>query len=316
MGMTEASLLLLACAITACGAGPHHEPPHRGPAPATAVTSCPFLPGSYPTSYPVLTKPDLDARAAAFRARNGGTWSTVSMDELGAVNIVVGDGAGLVQDEQPEATARERAAWLALLRANPDAFGTAGCTLALTDTGDGASFRITGDPARGAAGFISFEKLHSTEGGVPHYVVDVVGHLVRTVAIPARRIDDAAARTALVGRHYAVYVPPAPGPVSDPPGSGLPAQDRCQAPGQPGCASARELVVAPGDVTVTEQVQCVSTTTSLAVQRVLRLDLAAAGAGGPTTPAQITPRDGAPRPPVFVDAVTGELVAGFVQDCH
>jgi hypothetical protein len=291
--------------------------PARPPPEPPARSTCPAVDTPYPLRFPIPSQAELDARVAAFRAKNHQVFGAVVLEATGIVHILSTRDESLVDQAQgTKVTPRDRAAWLDFAAANPEVFNTAGCHLELSCWNE-SSCTITPAPDSGVHGDISFvkeaEDATSPRAGGSYLVVG--GGFLRPPPIPPRRLSDDQARARLVGKRYEVYVAGKPGPISDPPNRGRD-PDPCKDSSpllNPHCPSTSQIELTADQLVVTEQIMCVLTKTDTSLRRVLMIapgpDLSSPGREGRGKP-QIRPLAGSPSLPAFTDAVTGEILDG------
>jgi hypothetical protein len=312
-------LCVLALSLSACG---HASAAPAAPTSPVATSRCPALAGAYPTRIATASDAERAAKQAAFRAHNPGSWPYVSIDFDGGALVISSADPALVDpslDHLGEASPRERAAWLALVERQLAAAHAEQIGVSLDELhGNGTTWYIATRDDEAAFGSIRFDKSSwIPDGGGPRRPLFTVRHhLVRSAAVPPRKVSDQKILAPLLGRRYVEYTPGRPGPMYDPPSS-RPPQEPCRndpAGLRPECPHTVELSLTAVSVTLEEHVACVQTTSTEEVRRLVRVRWNAPSGSNP----RFTPLDGAPQLPLEVDAVTGEVLpaTSYVAECR
>lgn len=273
---------------------------------------CPTAPaGPYPTRYLASSEAEHDARVNAFRAKNPGDWSTLTLGVAGLVDQLVAKGAPLVDDvSTTNATSAERSAWIAFVKKNAESFGAVACNVALAHRSGSSTWAIVLLAGTDAYGAITFEKKIS-DGAM---IAVVRGHIVQSTRIPQRRISDEVASAPLFGHKYGIHVAADNHPVGEHVDCDGPASMLANK-----CPFTTTVEASSENVDVSERVACVQREGALEVRRVLLVGLGQATMGVHRTSiakTTMTPLDEGPKVPRVVDAVTGDdLSAAAIDDC-
>ncbi|HTR55937.1 MAG TPA: hypothetical protein VMJ10_34915 [Kofleriaceae bacterium] len=304
--------------LTACLAACAGEPPplHVSAAP---LAGCVDPVGArYPWRYRVLPPAELDARKAAFAARNPGEWS-LQLNERGLVfHLATTDPSIVAADpDHPDGfSGAELARWSAFLRDNAELFG-------ITDPGSLHLLvvPIAAGPTPNVAELRQYigpvlraeVTIGKRPGDKPGIAID--GSLEPIAACP--HVDDAALAARLVGRRYVettAWTRPAERDCGMVPGGST---DACRA--TPLGTTTAKRTIERANVSVDHELVTVPLGGGWFAERHLAciaVDLPAVeppqkilhGPEGELASSTVTPTGRAPRLPLAIDVVTGETL--------